>query len=113
MSRGFTIKSFVLSDSHDAIFGGGEYDSPGGFCRIPVDGFAIIAAGSLVARDVLDDDEIQPFEFGECGFQLVSSINNYLGVVKRGEDIPEWMFAWINKPYRSGLVEQGGPTHGQ
>ena len=105
MSRGLIIKSFVLSDSHDAIFGGGEGDAPGGFSRTPVDGFAIIAAGSLIACDVLDDDEIQPFEFGELGFQLLPSIGNYLGVVKRGDELPEWMLVWINKPYRRGRVE--------
>jgi hypothetical protein len=93
MSPKLTIKSFVLSDSYDAIFGGGGGDSPGEFSRTPVDGFAVISG-------VAQDDEVQPFELGETGFELLPSIVNYLGVVRRGEELPEWMLCWINTPHR-------------
>jgi hypothetical protein len=96
--RGVTIKSFVMDDSYEAVYGGGRHDCKGTFVRCRIAGFAVIRRGSFVRREQIWQDEVAPFELGELGFALCESIDNFLGVVKVGEEMPEWMEAYISDP---------------
>ena len=103
--RGVTIKSFVLDDSYEAVYGGSKHDRKGESIRHRIDGFAVISRGSFIASEPIWQDEIAPFEFSELGFSLCESVVNFLGIVKVGEPIPGWMEEWISNPEGGGSDE--------
>lgn len=93
-----TIKSMQLDDSYEAIYGGSRLDKAGEFVRERITGFVVLAAGSFVSGEPLLCDEVQPFVMGELGFELCCQSQNYIGVVKLGENLPQWMMEWIDDP---------------
>ena len=85
------IKSFVMTSLYDWI--AYQDDCEQGFCLFPVDGFALVEKWSCVSGESCDmyEDEVAPFCYDDMGFSLCQSFSNYLGIMKRGEPVPEWV----------------------
>lgn len=73
------VKSFRLTDKYEAV-----YHDEGTAIREPVHGFALIEE-----RD--GTTHVTPFTYGADGFELCELCDNFLGIVTKGIQLPEWM----------------------
>ncbi len=85
------IKSFEMNDLYDAVYEPTQGDPPSSYVRSPVDGFALVIELEHGGGPAHRCETVEPFEFGDTGFTLCCSIKNFLGVVRRGDSLPEWM----------------------
>lgn len=89
--RGAKIKSFVMDSSYDWIVS--DKGEELGYGLFRVDGFALLEKGSFVSGDEYDtaEDQVVPFAFDDMGFSLCESFSNHIGIVNRGDPIPDWV----------------------